>query len=440
MTRERSPAPRREAQGPVRRAAVAIAAPLQRFFAIEAASGVVLLVAAAIALVWSNAWAASYVDLWRAPIGFRVGPWWAEQSLRFWINDGLMTAFFLVVGLEIRRELFEGALASRRQAALPVLAAIGGMVVPAGLFALLNVGRDGAAGWAIPMATDIAFAVGALTLLGRRIAPALRVLLLALAVIDDIGAIVVIAMFYGAGIALEGLAVVAVGVAAVLVLRAAGVRSPLAYVVPGAILWAGLLATGIHPTLAGVVLGLLTPVRPLAEPNRSGATKADREEIVDERPENVPGLDRARRRRSETAAPAERLLRELHPWVAFGVMPIFALANAGVIVRGVTLSGDHLWLFAGIVAGFLVGKPLGITALSLGATKLGIARLSEDITRRGVLLVGLLGGVGFTMSLFIAQLGFSPGPLLETAKLAIVVGSGLAIATGLIFGRLFAKP
>jgi len=427
-----------ETWAPVRRAAAAIASPIQRILAVEAASGLVLLAATVAALVWANVWTASYDQLWHTPIGGRIGPWAVERPLHFWVNDGLMTVFFLVVGLEIRREIFEGELASLRKAALPLAAAIGGMLVPAIIFAALNAGRDGAAGWAVPMATDIAFAVGILTLLGSRVSPALRVLLLALAVIDDIGAIIVIAVFYSAGIALEGIALVAAGGALVLTFRAAGVRGPLHYVAPGAVVWVGLLVSGIHPTIGGVMLGMLTPVRPWFGPSGLAATMQSQ---LDRLPAEDPSalrssLDRINEARREAVSPVERLIHALHPWVAFVVMPVFALANAGMVLGGASLSGDSLWLFIGIVAGLALGKPLGIAAFSLGASTLNLAARTEDVTKRGVILVGLAGGIGFTMSLFIAQLAFPPGPLLDTAKLAILVGSGLSIAIGLGYGLL----
>jgi NhaA family Na+:H+ antiporter len=243
------------------------------------------------------------------------------------------------------------------------------------------------------MATDIAFALAVLALLGRRISPKLRVLLLALAVIDDIGAIVVIASFYSASIALEGLALIAGGVAAVIGMRRAGVHRALYYVLPGTLLWAGVLVLGVHPTIAGVVLGLLTPVHR-----------------------------------------AEALEHALQPWVAYAVMPLFALANAGVVLGDARLSGDASWLFAGIVAGLALGKPLGIAVVALGAEKARLAARPDDLAKRGVVLVGLVGGVGFTMSLFIAQLAFPEGPLLDTAKLAILVGSAAATLLALAFG------
>jgi Na+:H+ antiporter, NhaA family len=430
-----------ETWAPVRRAAAAITSPIQRILAIEAASGVVLLAAAVVALLWANFWTASYEDVWHTPIGGRVGPWMVERPLHFWVNDGLMTVFFLVVGLEIRREIFEGELANLRKAALPLAAAVGGMLVPAIVFATLNTGRDGAAGWAIPMATDIAFAVGILTLLGSRVRPALRVLLLALAVIDDIGAIIVIAFFYSAGIALEGIALVGVGVAMILTFRAAGVRPPLLYVPPGVVIWVGLLVSGIHPTIGGVMLGMLTPVRPWFGPSGFAATTQTQLEQLpaDDRSALLARLDRINEARQEAVSPVERLIHALHPWVAFVVMPVFALANAGVVLGGASLSGDLLWLFIGVVAGLTFGKPLGIAAFSLGASKLRVAARADDVTKRGVLLVGLVGGIGFTMSLFIAQLAFPPGPLLDTAKLAILVGSGVAIVIGLGFGLVLRR-
>ena len=423
---------------PVRRAAVAIASPIQRILAVEAASGIVLLIATVAALTWANLAPGSYHAIWETPLGARIGSYGVEQSLHFWINDGLMTVFFFVVGLEIRREIFEGELASFRKAALPLAAALGGMLIPAGIFAALNAGRAGSAGWAVPMATDIAFAVGVLTLLGTRVPSVLRVLLLALAVIDDIGAIVVIAVFFSAGIAPDGLLIIGGGLAGVLGMRAAGVREPLLYMIPGTVVWAGFLATGIHPTIGGVLLGMLAPVRPWFGPSGFAETTRDHLEKFPEhdRAALLASLDVINEARREAVSPVERLIHALHPWVAFVIMPVFALANAGVVLGGARLDGDYLWLFVGIVAGLAVGKPLGIMLASVAASRLGIATRSADMRSRGILLVGFVGGIGFTMSLFIAQLAFPPGPLLDTAKLAILVGSGSAIAMGLVFGAL----
>ncbi|MBA3459539.1 MAG: Na+/H+ antiporter NhaA [Deltaproteobacteria bacterium] len=434
-------APPPETWALARRAAAAIASPIQRILAIEAASGVVLLVVTAVALAWANLWSASYASLWHTPIGLQLGGWSYVQPLHFWVNDGLMTIFFFVVGLEIRREIFEGELASFKKAALPLSAAVGGMLIPAAIFAIFNHGRSGSAGWAIPMATDIAFAVGVLTLLGSRVPVALRVLLLALAVIDDIGAIIVIAIFYSAGIAPEGLILIGAGLAAVLAMRGAGVRAPVLYLVPGTVIWAGFLVFGVHPTIAGVMLGLIAPVRPWFGPSGfAETTQAQLEKLPeDDKGALLLSLDLINEARREAVSPVERLIHTLHPWVAFVVMPVFALANAGVVLGGASISGDGLWLFIGIVAGLAVGKPLGIAAAALGASRFGIATRSGDMSRKGVLLVGFVGGIGFTMSLFIAQLAFPPGPLLDTAKLAILVGSAVAIVIGLVFGATFGR-
>ena len=321
------------AWAPVHAAARRLLSPIQRFLQIEAASGVVLIMATVIALGWANSpWASSYLALWHTDVTVALGSWSFGRPLHFWVNDGLMTIFFFVVGLEIRREMYDGALSEPRRAAFPLAAACGGMLLPAAIYAAFNFGRAGASGWGVPMATDIAFAIGVLTLLGRRVAPELRVLLLALAVIDDIGAILVIAMFYSEPIALEGLGVVGGGIALIGLLKAAGVGAPPAYVLPGVIVWAGLYLAGIHPTLAGVLLGLLTPVR---------AWSRTADDL-------------------EAESPAARLQHALHRWVAFAIMPLFALANAGVALGGASLGGDAGLVLAGIIAGLVLGKPSGI--------------------------------------------------------------------------------
>jgi NhaA family Na+:H+ antiporter len=440
MDPKQPPAQPPETWGLAHRAAQALAAPLQRILAIEAASGLILLGVTVLALAWANSgFREHYHALWEIPIGLAVGDAVFVRPLHFWINDGLMTVFFFVVGLEIRREIHEGELAGLRRAALPLAAALGGMLVPAAIYMALNAGRAGAAGWAIPMATDIAFAVGVLTLLGSRVPSAARVLLLALAVIDDIGAIVVIALFYGGGLEASGLAIAGAALAAALILRGAAVRSPLAYIAPGIVVWAGLYRAGIHPTLAGVLLGLLAPVRPwFGQAGFAAATQAHLAEMGEAAPreELLVRLTEIERARREAVSPVERLLHVLHPWVAYGVMPVFALANAGVALGAADFSGDASWVFIGIVAGLAAGKPLGIAAASLAANRLGIADRSEEMTGSRIALVGLVGGIGFTMSLFIAQLAFPPGPLLDTAKLAVLVGSGAAIAMGLVYGAL----
>ncbi len=347
---------------------------VKRILAVEATSGVVLLSAATIAIVWANSpWAADYARVFAGDV-------------RFWIDDGLMAVFFFLAGLEIRREITGGELATWRRAAVPVIAAVGGMLVPAVIYAVINAGHDGAAGWAIPMATDIAFAVGILALLGPRVPANLRVLLLALAVIDDLGAIVVIAAFYTGGVSMTGLAIAAGGIAIAVGLRVAKVGAFVAYLPAGVVMWIGLHHAGVHPALAGVVLAFVI-------------------------------------------APSEGAIDRLHPWVAYGIMPLFALANAGIAFGAAQLSGDGLRVFVGIVAGLAIGKPLGIVAASAGLR-------GSSPGLRGLTLVGLVSGIGFTMSLFVAQLAFPPGPLLDTAKLAILIGSATAMMLGLAYGAI----
>ncbi len=419
--------------------ASAIVSPIQRILAVEAASGILLMVATAVALVLANSrWRADFEHLWHTPIGFSIGDLAFQRSLHFWINDGLMTIFFFVVGLEIRREIAEGELQTLKRAALPLMAAIGGMLVPAGVYVALNAGTSGLHGWAIPMATDIAFAVGVLTLLASRVPNQLHMLLLALAVIDDIGAIVVIALVYSGGIAPHGLMIAGLGIAGAFAMRFAAVRPPLLYVVPGVVVWAGLYAAGLHPTLAGVLLGLMTPVVPWFGPSGfTETTKSHLEEIdTDDREALLHRLDEINAARKEAVSPVDRLIHGLHPWVAFGVMPVFALANAGVPLGGADLSGDGFWIFVGIIAGLALGKPLGIAGLALLSSKLGIATRPDGMRARGIGLVGIVGGIGFTMSLFIAPLAFTDRVLLDTAKLAILVGSATAMLVGITYGLI----
>ncbi|MBU7574793.1 MAG: Na+/H+ antiporter NhaA [Hydrogenophaga sp.] len=380
-------------------------AALSRFLHIEAVSGIVLMLAAAIALIWANSPASgTYHAIWHAPLTIGLGPYVSSQPLHFWINDALMAVFFLVVGMEIRREIHEGALASLKLAALPLAAALGGVLVPALIYVALNTDPTTLRGWAVPTATDIAFAVGVLALLGRSIPGNVRVLLLALAIIDDIVAVLIIALFYSGGLDLSGLLVAGLGVLMVLGLQQIGIGSAWAYVVPGAVLWLGLLQTGAHPTLAGVVLGLMTPVLPV---------------------------------RMRGQAPVIRVQMALHPWVAYGVMPLFALANAGVTLDGVDLgTGSAQTVTLGVVLALVLGKPLGVVGASWLAVRLGLCQLPGGVTWSGVGLVGLLAGIGFTMSIFIATLAFDDAQLLGAAKLGVLLASLLAAVLGLSWGFL----
>ena len=418
----------------------------ERFLHIEAASGVLLMLAAAIALLWANSSAAdSYHALWHTPLTIGLGSQVASQSLHFWINDALMAVFFLVVGMEIRREIHEGALANLKLAALPLAAALGGVMVPALIYVALNPDPAQLRGWAVPTATDIAFAVGVLALLGRSIPGNVRVLLLALAIIDDVVAVLIIAAFYSGGLDFSGLLVAGLGVLMVLGLQQIGVGSAWAYVVPGAVLWAGLLKTGVHPTLVGVVLGLMTPVLPArmrempVETVKRALLELEAGAALKPHEMTLP-LRLIRRAQREMLPPVTRVQMALHPWVAFGVMPLFALANAGVTLEGVDLNLDGAQAVTlGVLLALVVGKPLGVVAASWLAVRLGWCSLPQGVTWSGVWLVGLLAGIGFTMSIFIANLAFADPNLLGAAKLGVLLASLVAATLGLAWGCLLAR-
>jgi NhaA family Na+:H+ antiporter len=314
------------------------------------------------------------------------------------------------------------------------------MFVPACIFAALNLGRESLAGWGIPMATDIAFAVGVLTLLGNRVPPALRILLLALAVIDDVGAIVVIAIFYSSDLAPDAFLIMGAGLVAILTMQKFGVRSPWAYVFPAVVAWAGAYGAGIHPTLAGVAVGLITPVQAwLARKEfveRADATvTAVREQVGQDERALIPHLDHLDEARREAVSPVERIQHALHGWVAFGAMPLFALANAGVALGEASFSGESLLVLLGVGGGLVVGKPVGILGFSWLATRVGLAALPRGITWPQIVLVGIVAGIGFTMSIFIAALAFPAGANLETSKVGILIGSGIAALLAYGLGR-----
>jgi NhaA family Na+:H+ antiporter len=431
----------------VQRLAERALAHLQRYLHVEAVSGAVLLVAAATALIWANSpFAHGYHAFWNLPVTIGLGEHAFSKSLHFWVNDVLMTAFFLVVGMEIRREIHEGALSKIDQAILPLIAASGGVIVPALIYLSLNSDPVRGQGWAVPTATDIAFAVGILALLGRSVPVNVRVFLLALAIIDDIFAVLIIAVFYTGGIEVGGFAVAALGVLGVLAFQRLGIGSAPAYVVPGFFVWLGLLIAGIHPTLAGVVLGLMTPARPI--PMREHPVEmvsrvlgqlrnSDAVETKDSHQLQRP-LQELRLAHRELLPPVSRVQMAMHPWVAYIVMPVFALANAGVSLTGTDLAAGHSVMLGTAVA-LVAGKPLGIIGASWIAVRLGLSRLAPDVCWGGVCLVGLLAGVGFTMSIFIAMLAFSDEALLNAAKLVVLLGSLVAAMLGLGWGAIYVR-
>jgi NhaA family Na+:H+ antiporter len=379
--------------------------PLGReFVSVEALSGVTLMLAAGAALLWANIDAGSYADVWHAVLTLGVGDAAIALDLQHWVNDGLMTIFFFVVGLEIKREVVDGELRDPKYASLPVLAALGGMVVPALLFTAVNAGGEGARGWGIPMATDIAFAMGVLALLGPRVPAALKLFLLTLAIVDDIGAILVIAVFYTSSVEGVWLAAAFVVVGVVFAMKHLGVAAPWLYVIPGVALWVCTHESGIHATIAGVALGLITPAA-----------------------------------RGPARGPLEHLEDRLHPWSSFVVVPIFALANAGVVLGGGALeraaNSSIAW---GIVLGLVVGKVVGISSFSALGVRAGISRLPSGIRMRHIVGAGMLAGIGFTVSLFIADLSFE-GKTLDTAKVGVLAASLFAGLAGAVLLAVTAR-
>jgi Na+:H+ antiporter, NhaA family len=423
-------------------------ATLQRFLHVEAVSGCVLLAAAAAALIWTNSpFAPAYHAFWHLPLAIGFGEFVFSRSLHFWVNDALMTVFFLVVGMEIRREIHEGALSRLDQAALPLIAASGGVIVPALIYLSVNSDPVRGQGWAVPTATDIAFAVGILALLGRSIPVNVRVFLLALAIIDDIIAVLIIALFYTGSLHFSGFVVASIGVLMVLGFQRIGIGSAPAYLLPGSMVWIGFLMAGIHPTLAGVVLGLMTPAlptpmreHPLEVVSRvlKQLRSSDAVATKDSQRLELP-LRELRVAHREILPPVSRVQMAMHPWVAYGVMPLFALANAGVGLTATNLSTSAHLVMLGTAVALVAGKPLGIIGSSFIAVRFGWCRLAPGVSWGGVCLVGLLAGIGFTMSIFIAMLAFSDEGLLNAAKLGVLSGSLVAALLGLGWGTAYVR-
>ncbi|VTQ53454.1 pH-dependent sodium/proton antiporter [Campylobacter jejuni] len=383
---------------------------IRQFLRMEAAGGIVLIVAAVVALVMANSpLQGAYQAFLDIPVTLRFSELLIDKPLLLWINDGLMAVFFLMIGLEVKRELCEGALANREQAMFPAIAALGGMVVPALIYLLFNGGDEIARqGWAIPAATDIAFALGVMALLGSRVPTGLKVFLLALAIIDDLGAIVIIALFYSHDVSMMALGLSAACIAVLALLNWRGVTKLTPYLLVGAVFWVCVLKSGIHATLAGVILGFLIPLNT----------------------------------RSNKASPARRLEHGIHPYVAWFILPMFAFANAGISLQGATAAGAFSLLPMGIAAGLLLGKPLGIILFGGLALKSGITRLPSGITFSQIAAVSVLCGIGFTMSIFIGSLAFAEldAALLTYAKMGILMGSVASAVLGyLLLSRALPK-
>ena len=425
--------------------------PFQDFFRTEAASGIVLLACAAVALVWANSpLGESYFHLWETHLVVGGGPIELDFSLHHWINDGLMAVFFFMVGLEIKREVLVGELASPKKAAFPIAAAIGGMVVPALIYVAFNSGTPELQGWGTPMATDIAFALGVLALLGTRAPVGLKIFLAALAIVDDLGAVLVIALFYSGG--LDWTMLLYAGITMIVLFGAnrGGIRRPAVYAVLGVVLWYFFLQSGVHATIAGVLLATTIPARTrINVPDFVDATRDYLQQFEADglRPDPrhpLTGRQEAALEHIEEAAesvqsPLLSIEHAIVPWVAFGIMPLFALANAGVALEPEVLGGVTSPVVLGIALGLMVGKPIGVGLFAWGSVKLGLAGYPAGVRPMHLVGVGFLAGIGFTMALFIAGLAFE-GTTLELAKLGVLGASTVAGVVGYLILRARGNP
>jgi NhaA family Na+:H+ antiporter len=420
----------------------ALTRPLQQFLRVEALSGILLALCTVVALVMANGpLRADWDAFWNQTLTIGVGSAQLAYPLWYWVNDALMVIFFFVVGLEIKRELVDGHLSDRRTLMLPVAAAIGGAAVPALIFVALQHGTPGERGWAVPMATDIAFVVGCLALLGKRVPTGLKVFVLSLAIVDDLIAVLVIALFYAEKFVAAWLLGAAAFTALTLLLQKLGVRRIGVYWIVGALLWLCMLKSGVHPTVAGVLLGVLTPTRPWVR-------RANIREVIDDTAQAIDqceargvrphlALERLAFAAREARSPLDRLEDRLHPWVSFAIMPIFALANAAVPV---TAAGLEDPLAIAVAVALVVGKPVGILLASFGVVATGVATLPAGVRWGGLVGAGILSGTGFTMSLFIASLSFEGAPL-DAARTGILVGSAVSIALGMsVLAAVLKKP
>ena len=415
--------------------------PVQRFMHEEASSGIVLFVAAVVALIWANSpWYHGYKELLETHITIGFGLWAIDETLHHWVDDGLMAVFFFVVGLEIKRAVIVGELSSVRKAALPIFAALGGMIVPALIYVAFNAEGEASRGWGIPMATDIAFSLGVLSLLRTRAPLPLKVFLAAFAIIDDIGAVIVIAVFYTGDIAWGNLGIGAIFLAVLVVVSRLGIRHPLVYAVLGAAVWLAFLYSGVHATVAGVLVAATIPIRVRVDPagflargrdlllvfERSGEYGHEDETSSEQRAILKELEDTAQ----EMQSPLQRFETALHPWVAFVIMPLFALSNAGVRIEGDFFAALTHPVTIGIVLGLVIGKQVGVSLFSWAAVRFGFAVLPYGVTWLQFYGVALLGGIGFTMSLFITNLAFTTQTLSTEAKVGILLGSAISGVIG----------
>jgi NhaA family Na+:H+ antiporter len=423
----------RKAPAAARAAVGRLLSPVQELIRTESASGVLLIAAALAAFAWANSpLAADYRALLEVRLGVGAGSWRLEKPLELWVNDLLMAIFFFLIGLEIKREVLIGELAGWRRAALPVAGALGGMVVPALIYVVCNLGHPGLRGWGVPMATDIAFALGVLALLGERVSLPLKVFLLALAIVDDLGSVLVIALFYTEQLSVGALALAALVFGAALLYGRFGGARPLGFALLGLLLWSFMLKSGVHSTIAGVLLALAVPLRHRlsAEQLHQELRQVTSQSRTFEQAEAVIGQLETVLARAHS--PLHRMEHALAPYVAFLIMPVFAFCNAGVALGNdpSTLVG-RISIGAGL--GLLIGKPIGVVGCAWLAVRAGLARLPDGVSWRGLIGAGLLAGIGFTMSLFIANLAFGPSPELDQAKIGVLAASVVAALVGLGF-------
>jgi NhaA family Na+:H+ antiporter len=411
----------------------------QEFTRIQASGSLLLLLATVVALFWANSlWQEAYFHLWETDLTVVLGNFSLSEHLLEWVNDGLMVLFFFVVGLEIKREVLEGELGSPKSAALPIAAALGGLLFPALIYLAFNAGGPGASGWGIPMATDIAFTLGILVLLGTRVPLSLKVFFTALAIADDIGAVLVIALFYTANISWLALGIGAVILLALIVANRMQIYTPLVYAVGGVALWLAFLLSGVHPTIAGVLLAMVIPNRGVGNTKVFLAQAVTILDNYEQAPEELPTSRQQAATQTLEAitermqSPSQRLERNLHPWTTYLILPLFALTNAGVTIGDDFLSSLTNPVSLGIIFGLVVGKPLGISLFAWLAVRLGIAQLPHGVRWGQLIGASTLAGIGFTISLFITGRAFSDPVLLTSAKVGIIIASLLAGVIGWI--------
>lgn len=428
------------ARTPTERAGERLIRPFQLFVRRQVSGGILLLVCVVVALIWANSpWELAYAEMLHEPFGVSFGDYQLRFDLQHWINDGLMAVFFFAVGLEIKREFLGGELASVRKAMFPVVAAIGGMVVPALIYAAFNAGGPGAHGWGVPMATDIVFALGVLVMLGTRVPDGLKVFLVALAIVDDIGALLVIAIFYTASIDWNGITIALAFLSALFVVNITGGRRPLVYLVLGAGLWYGLSTSGVHATLAGVLSAMLVPARVRIVPAALARVIRRSADDIENRtangtnhatdPERFAAISALNQALKAASSPLLRFEHMVQPWVNFAILPIFALFNAGIVVDAAALQELTAPIPFGVIGGLAIGKPLGICLAVWLGMKAGIASPPDGVTWRHLAGTGCLAGIGFTMALFISSLAFQGTDLENQAKMGILLGS---VASGML--------